>query len=156
MMKKGITPVVAIVLLLMMTVAAAAGSYLWLTTITGRLQENIGETATQFTKTQGQIDIIALCWANDSTAYNLQIIATNVGSVDLSGGTFTAIIVDPESDNAIGYVTNTTAVASGSKLTTNSVTEFRFDVADTILSDTNTNYIITFKSPDGVEASDTC
>lgn len=40
--RRGITPVIAVVLLLMMSVTAAGGSYAWITTTTGQAQERTG------------------------------------------------------------------------------------------------------------------
>jgi len=159
--KKAITPIVATVLLLMMTVAAAAGSYLWLTTITSELQSNVAGTVSDVTgKTGRTFSLTVICnasKANSSLAdYDSNNIRTvyaiiqNTGSTKLTSGKWVAILTHPTTQDAIESQINetTTEIAAGDMVGL----YFQFSK----LTDTNLNYIIDITSPIGASGSDTC
>ncbi len=79
-MRKGITPVVAIILLLLMTIAAAGAAYIWVTRLQGTLEETSGggiSDTQRRTNTRLSIENIY----NESTY--ITAVLRNIGTYDL-------------------------------------------------------------------------
>lgn len=89
MMKKGITPIIAIVLLLLMTVMAGAATMLWIqrlqSSLTSQTEEQIGRTVAQM---GANIDLGDAYYSNG----NLTLIISNIGSVTLNVSEFTLTV----------------------------------------------------------------
>jgi len=75
--RKGITPIIAIVLLLMMTVAAAGGAYAWLTQLQDQFQERANENLNR------DISVIDMTCYNNDTAGYVEVFFKNAGSAEL-------------------------------------------------------------------------
>jgi len=75
--RKGITPVIAIVLLLMMTVAAAGGAYAWLTQLQEQFQNQAEEDV------ERGIDITDLRCYNDQGTGTVEVFFSNSGTTQL-------------------------------------------------------------------------
>lgn len=81
-MRKGITPVVAIILLLLMTIAAAGAAYLWITKLQGILAESAqGSWVDTQRKTNSKISIESIY--NDTNGH-LYLVLRNVGTYDFT------------------------------------------------------------------------
>lgn len=78
-MRKGITPVVAMVLLLMMTVAAAGGAYVWTQGIIGGQQEQAEE------QLNTEVQVRDLQCAAGGTDPELDFFLSNTGSTTVGG-----------------------------------------------------------------------
>ncbi|MEM4714082.1 MAG: archaellin/type IV pilin N-terminal domain-containing protein [Candidatus Nanoarchaeia archaeon] len=83
--KKGITPIIAIILLLMMTVAVAGAAFFWLSRIQSQLQGGIESyQGTMMTQVASKVDVIAANYKNESGQENLTIIFQNTGNTKIS------------------------------------------------------------------------
>ncbi len=81
--KKGITPIVAIILLLMMTVAAAGTSFYWLIKIQGEMQSGTEQYQEDiFNKLATTVNWLDADY--NSTSETLTIYLQNTGSTDIS------------------------------------------------------------------------
>lgn len=85
MVKRGVSPIIAVILLLLMTVAAAGAAYLWITKIQSMMTESVTGSFLQSTKAQETKFCIESVW-NSTT----QIIFTmrNCGSYDVTQSDF--------------------------------------------------------------------
>lgn len=84
-MKRGITPIIAIILLLLMTVAAAGAAYLWITKIQGMMTESITGGFLSGQKAENTKICIDTPW-KDST--DLKFTIRNCGKYDISASDF--------------------------------------------------------------------
>ncbi|MEM2874140.1 MAG: archaellin/type IV pilin N-terminal domain-containing protein [Candidatus Nanoarchaeia archaeon] len=82
MNKKGITPIIAIILLLMMTVAVAGAAFFWLSRIQNQLQGGVESfQGTLLTQVASAVDVVDADY-ND-TANELTIFLQNTGSTEI-------------------------------------------------------------------------
>ena len=82
MNRKGITPVISVVLLIMLTVAITGGAYYWMTNVQSSLQENVGASI------QGSAELATASFSIvsvscDSTTEEIKIIGLNTGTQTL-------------------------------------------------------------------------
>lgn len=77
--KRGVTPVIAIILLLMMTVAAAGAAYLWITKISESMKSSAEKDISSKLQSAGQIEFVSQYACELNSDY------TNVGCQDGSG-----------------------------------------------------------------------
>lgn len=86
-MKRGITPIIAVILLLLMTVAAAGAAYLWLTKIQGMMTESITGNIIGSQRAQGtKFCIDEPSNSTDRIVFTLR----NCGSYDVTPAEFAA------------------------------------------------------------------
>jgi len=78
--RKGITPVIAVILLLLMTVAAAGAAFLWITKFQGLVSAQMNNQLTNQQRCQGILLTIDNIW-NDE--YGISFVMRNAGSVNL-------------------------------------------------------------------------
>jgi flagellin-like protein len=79
--KKGISPVIAIILLLMMTVAVAGAAFFWLSRIQNQLQGGVESfQGTIFTQISAAVDVVDADYINASGNENLTIFFQNTGN----------------------------------------------------------------------------
>jgi len=85
MAKKGISPIIAIILLLMMTVAVAGAAFFWLTRIQNELQGGTSAATTRtFTQLATSIDVIDADYnLVSATQENLSIFFHNTGNTKI-------------------------------------------------------------------------
>jgi len=86
--KKGITPIIAIILLLMMTVAVAGAAFFWLSRIQNQLQGGVESfQGTMMTQIASKVDVIDADYSD--TPGNLTIFFQNTGNtkIPVSDGT---------------------------------------------------------------------
>lgn len=95
MPRKGITPVVAIVLLLMMTVAAAGGAYTWVTGIIGQGQEEASSSLNR------QIEVIDVACNAGGTSPAVDFFLTNSGSTDIDANSVTIYLFNVSTGNLL-------------------------------------------------------
>jgi flagellin-like protein len=70
--KKGITPIIAIILLLMMTVAVAGAAFFWLSRIQNQLQGGVESfQGTMMTQVSSKVDVVGADYNNVSTYLTL-------------------------------------------------------------------------------------
>jgi len=90
--KKGISPVIAIILLLMMTVAVAGAAFFWLSRIQNQLQGGVESfQGTVFTQIASAVDVVDADYVNASSTENLTIFFQNTGNTKIpisNSGTF--------------------------------------------------------------------
>lgn len=96
-MKKGLTPIIAMVLLLMMAVAAAALMYTFAFNLQTKAQEGVEQTTTElieqqqeYAQTRLSIDSVY----NDTADGTLVVIIRNVGSKTIADGSTIGLYVD--------------------------------------------------------------
>jgi len=78
--KKGLTPIIAVILLMMMTVAAAGAGFFWFVRIQGELQSGGENYALDLGETiNSNIDIVS----SDYQIGDLKLIVRNTGGVDI-------------------------------------------------------------------------
>lgn len=93
--KKGITPIIAVILLLMMTVAGAGAAFFWFVRIQSEMQGGTESYSEQLTeKISARVDISEMDW--DSTYNELTIIVRNNGNMPISllNSTTTMVLKD--------------------------------------------------------------
>ncbi len=79
--KKGITPIIAIILLLMMTVAVAGAAFFWLSRIQNQLQGGVESyQGTMFTQMASSVDVVGADLDNHN---NLTIFFQNTGNTKI-------------------------------------------------------------------------
>jgi len=84
MTKKGITPIIAIILLLMMTVAVAGAAFFWLSRIQNQLQGGVESfQGTVLTQVAYKVDVVDADWVNASGDENLTIFLQNTGNTEI-------------------------------------------------------------------------
>lgn len=94
-MKKGISPVIAIVLLLMMTVAAAGAAYFWLTSMQSSIQKSAGSQIGEITEQAGASFNIPFANCSNSTAGTTAFVRIrNTGSVDFEKETGVLLTIE--------------------------------------------------------------
>ncbi len=84
--KKGISPIIAIILLLMMTVAVAGAAFFWLSRIQNQLQGGVESfQGTIFTQVSSAVDVISANCEGSSTdpCQNLTVILQNTGNTEI-------------------------------------------------------------------------
>ena len=82
--KKGITPIIAIILLLMMTVAVAGAAFFWLSRIQNQLQGGVESfQGTVLTQMASKVDVVDADWMNASGDENLTIFLQNTGNTEI-------------------------------------------------------------------------
>ncbi|OYT56600.1 MAG: hypothetical protein B6U68_03020 [Candidatus Aenigmarchaeota archaeon ex4484_14] len=69
-MKKGITPVIAIVLLLLITIALVGFAYVWFNRVAVEISENVGNQSAEQTRQMGQLVRIESCSGTTATIRN--------------------------------------------------------------------------------------
>ncbi len=80
--KRGITPIIAIILLLMMTVAVAGAAFFWLSRIQNQLQGGVESyQGTIFTQMSSRVDVVATDY--NAPDKNLTIIFQNTGNTKI-------------------------------------------------------------------------
>jgi flagellin-like protein len=80
--KRGITPIIAIILLLMMTVAVAGAAFFWLSRIQNQLQGGVESyQGTIFMQMSSRVDVVATDYDDADT--NLTIIFQNTGNTKI-------------------------------------------------------------------------
>ena len=93
MKRKGITPIIAIVLLLMMTVAAFGMTFVWVQKTQGEIQDGVSDEVTNMMgKNAAQFSIESVY--NDSTGGLIAVIIRNSGTYSFSDGSQFKIYVD--------------------------------------------------------------
>ncbi|MCK5333209.1 MAG: hypothetical protein KAJ24_01755 [Candidatus Aenigmarchaeota archaeon] len=83
--RKGITPVIALVLLLMMTVAAAGMAYVWFMDVQEETQETVRDSLSQRTDQMAGAIVIDAVYETGA-ASSTDVIIRNTGSVTYTGG----------------------------------------------------------------------
>jgi flagellin-like protein len=79
--KKGITPIIAIILLLMMTVAVAGAAFFWLSRIQNQLQGGVESfQGTLMTQIASKVDVVDADYSNST---NLTIFFQNTGNTKI-------------------------------------------------------------------------
>ncbi len=82
--KKGITPIIAIILLLMMTVAVAGAAFFWLSRIQNQLQGGVESyQGTILTQVSSRVDVVDSDYVNASNSENLTIFLQNTGNTEI-------------------------------------------------------------------------
>ncbi len=89
--RKGITPVIALVLLLMMTVAAAGMAYVWFMDVQEETQSTVQESLSQRTDQMAGAIVIDLVYETGA-ATSSEVLIRNTGSVDYAGDTIKVFI----------------------------------------------------------------
>jgi len=100
MNKKGITPIIAVILLLMMTVAGAGAAFFWFVRIQSEMQGGTESYTEQLSeKISARMDISEIDYGTTS---NLTIIARNNGNVPISvAGSTTSFILKVYNNNIL-------------------------------------------------------
>ncbi|MFB6077122.1 MAG: archaellin/type IV pilin N-terminal domain-containing protein [Candidatus Nanohaloarchaea archaeon] len=143
MTRKGITPVVAIVLLLMMTVAAAGGAYTWVTGIIERGQEQ-GQASLN-----RQVDIKDLtCWTNGTVDFYL----VNSGQTELDANDVTAYLYSVGTDNLL----NTNGSLSNGQWSVGSAWDSSTDFASTLTAGNQYEVEFELTNEDGYSVTGSC
>lgn len=79
--KKGISPVIAVILLLMMTVAVAGAAFFWLSRIQGQMQGGVESYQGKiFENIAAKVDVIDADYATLSSTENLTVFFHNIGN----------------------------------------------------------------------------
>jgi flagellin-like protein len=81
MMKKGITPIVAIIMLLLIVISLVGGMFVWMRRTMGGLQESAGNQTLEKAQTMGQTVAIESCSCSDNEVY------ASAGSVAVDSAT---------------------------------------------------------------------
>ena len=82
--KKGITPIIAIILLLMMTVAVAGAAFFWLSRIQNQLQGGVESfQGTILTQVASSVDVVDVGYINASGDQNMTIYLQNTGNTEI-------------------------------------------------------------------------
>ena len=85
MVKKGITPVISVVLLIMLVVAITGGAYYWMTNVQGSLQESVGasvESGSNLASTS--FSIVSVVCDDDGNSDTITATVINTGSQDIN------------------------------------------------------------------------
>jgi len=146
-MRKGITPVIAVVLLLMMTVAAAGAAFFWITTIQSRIQGQVGTQASESAAGAKPFKIVSVSCSNASPA-QINVTIQN-GQLTIDAGQ-TAITVSDINGNPIS--TNTSTLSSN--LEANSITFLQFYIRSGLTK--NSRYSVKVTLPGGSEQTGSC
>ncbi len=83
--RKGITPVIALVLLLMMTVAAAGMAYVWFMDVQEETQDTVKDSLSQRTDQMAAAVKIDATYEDGLVATSTDIIVRNIGSTTYTG-----------------------------------------------------------------------
>ena len=148
--KKGITPVIAIVLLLMLTVASAAGAYYWITSMQSGLQEN-AEGTIGSASMGGEYSITTLSGGIDcdSTSDEITVFVRNQGTLSIPSGTWYAFV-----KNTNGTETGTWDNTTLGSVSSSSVKKIIFDSSSSMAS--GTKYSVVISSPKATTVTVTC
>jgi len=148
--KKGITPIIAVVLSLMMTVAAAGAAYFWMTTIQSRIQSQIGSQVVGGATTQyGALKIISTSCINSSPNDVINITIQNTGTQSISSGTTSIVLSD------ITGAVLTTVTTSTDALGVNELTTIQVNDSDGLIN-TSSIYGVKITMPGGYDQEDSC
>ncbi len=110
MNKRGITPIIAIVLLLMITVAVAGSVNFWLGSVQKSTQTGVEEsTGAIASQTQNRIDVrFKQCETTESGGENkITVQVLNVGTKSIRGG-IVSVTVKDDNGNDLAYIENNT------------------------------------------------
>ncbi len=83
MVKKGITPVISVVLLIMLVVAITGGAYYWMTNVQGSMQERVGSSIQESSEmSTASFSIVSAVCNGTSDFVNLTALNTGQSSLD--------------------------------------------------------------------------
>ncbi len=108
--RKGITPVIALVLLLMMTVAAAGMAYIWFQDVQQETQDSVSDSLTQRTDQMAGAVVIDAVYEDTNVA---QVAVRNTGSVTFSTDVIVYVGSTPCATANVNNPTESAVVACG-------------------------------------------
>ncbi len=151
MNKKGITPVISIVLMIMITVSAASAGYFWMGSIQSNLQVS-AQNAISSTGLGGNYQISALAGGvicESGVDGTIQVYVSNTGSNNIEMGDWYIFVKDSINAN-VGTWTNTTFLNSGETV------PILFEFLSGSSLSNKTQYVIQINSPKGGSATTSC
>ncbi|MBR9678701.1 MAG: hypothetical protein GON13_00350 [Nanoarchaeota archaeon] len=156
--KKGVTPIISIVLLLMITVAVAGTVSFWLGSVQEGAQSEI-EDSTDIITSQTQQGISIQFVTCDATNDLVTVVIRNSGTRPIESGDVALTISDEDGITNLGYATDATPWATRlnvdeSETITDIIVNGGNDVEVDLIADTN--YQLSITVPGGASAGKVC
>lgn len=146
--RKGITPIIAVILLLLMTVVASTAAYFWMVNVQSNIQETVeGNIQDSFTSDLTQFTIVSS--SCKAASNNVSVVVLNVGSVDIDSGDL-VLTLRSLSGSTLDTIIDTTFTGISASSSEELEYESDYDIQS------GTNYAVKVTMPGGTSMSDSC
>lgn len=146
--RKGITPIIAVILLLLMTVVASTAAYFWMVNVQTNIQQNV-ESSIQGSFTSDLTQFTIVSSTCEATPDNITVVLLNAGSVDIDAGDL-VVTLSSLSGSTLDTVIDTGFTGLLESSSAQLEYESNYDIV------TGTTYAVKVTVPGGKSMSDSC
>ena len=154
--KKGVTPIISIVLLLMITVAVAGTVSFWLGSVQEGAQSEI-EDSTDIITSQTQQSVTVQFVTCDTVLNAVTVVIRNSGTRPIEPGEVSLTVSDENGMTNLGYVIDALTLAARLDVDESITITFDLDLGEVIATlASDTNYQLSVSVPGGASAGKVC